>query len=130
MEKYFYVRQDSTIGNDDDETAGSTVFKVSDMISMGASGAEGLALRFKPRFNAFGAAEDAADGSAYNKTDSVTLTVATNNQKAVIEAICAAIAVPQIAGSPNLINLYDAVNATTDITGVSGASVALATVQA
>ena len=129
MEKYFYVRQDSTIGNDDDETNGSTVFKVSDLISMGSSGGGGLALRFKPRMNAFGADQDDTTGTVLNKTDSVTLTVATNNQKAVIEAICAAIAVPQIAGSPNLINLFDAVNSTTDITGVSGASVALATAQ-
>ena len=127
MEKYFYVRQDSTIGNDDDETNGSTVFKVSDLISMGAASDTALALRFKPRMNAFSGGEGA---NADYKTDSVTLTVATNNQKAVIEAICAAIAVPQIAGSPNLINLYDAVNATTDITGVSGASVAIAAAQA
>jgi hypothetical protein len=127
MEKYFYVRQDSTLANDDDETAGSTVFKVSDLISMGSASDTALALRFKPRFNAFSGGEGA---NVDYKTDSVTLTVATNNQKAVIEAICAAIAVPQIAGSPNLINLYDAVNATTDITGVSGASVALAAAQA
>ena len=127
MEKYFYVRQDSTIGNDDDETNGSTVFKVSDLISMGAASNTALALRFKPRMNAFSGGEGA---NADYKTDSVTLTVATNNQKAVIEAICAAIAVPQIAGSPNLINLYDAVNSTTDITGVSGASVAIAAAQA
>ena len=127
MEKYFYVRQDSTIGNDDDETNGSTVFKVSDLISMGSSGAGGLALRFKPRLNAFSGGEGA---NTDYKTDSVTLTVATNNQKAVIEAICAAIAVPQIAGSPNLINLFDAVNSTTDIKGISGASVAIAPAQA
>lgn len=127
MEKYFYVRQDSTLANDDDETNGSTVFKVSDLISLGSASDTALALRFKPRFNAFSGGEGA---NVDYKTDSVTLTVATNNQKAVIEAICAAIAVPQIAGSPNLINLYDAVNATTDIKGVSGASVALAAAQA
>jgi len=127
MEKYFYVRQDSTLASDDDETNGSTVFKVSDLISMGSASDTALALRFKPRMNAFSGGEGA---NADYKTDSVTLTVGTNNQKAVIEAICAAIAVPQIAGSPNLINLYDAVNSTSDITGVSGASVAIASAQA
>ena len=126
-EKYFYVRQDSTIGNDDDETNGSTVWPVSTLMSMGASGNTGLVLRFKPRVNAFG------DGSAANadyKTDSVTLTVATNNQKAVIEAILAEVAKPMIAGAPYLINLYDAVNANSDIKGVSGASVAISAAQA
>ena len=126
-EKYFYVRQDSTIGNDDDETNGSTVWPVSTLMSMGASGNTGLVLRFKPRVNAFG---DGSAANADNKTDSVTLTVATNNQKAVIEALCAAIAIPQIAGSPNLINLWDAVNSTTDITGISGASVVIQVAQA
>ena len=126
-EKYFYVRQDSTIGNDDDETNGSTVFKVSDMISMGSASNTALALRFKPRINAFG---DGSAANADNKTDSVTLTVATNNQKAVIEAILAEVAKPMIAGAPYLINLYDAVNATSDIKGVSGASVSIQVAQA
>jgi len=127
MEKYFYVRQDSTIGNDDDETNGSTVFRASDMISMGSASNTALALRFKPRMNAFSGGEGA---NADYKTDSVTLTVATNNQKAVIEAILAEVAKPMIAGAPYLINLYDAVNANSDIKGVSGASVAIAAAQA
>ena len=127
MEKYFYVRQDGTIGNDDDETNGSTVFRVSDMISMGSASNTALALRFKPRMNAFSGGEGA---NADCKTDSVTLTVATNNQKAVIEAILAEVAKPMIAGAPYLINLYDAVNANSDIKGVSGASVAIAAAQA
>ena len=127
MEKYFYVRQDSTIGNDDDETNGSTVFRVADMISMGAASNTALALRFKPRMNAFSGGEGA---NADYKTDSVTLTVATNNQKAVIEAILAEVAKPMIAGAPYLINLYDAVNANSDIKGVSGASVSIAAAQA
>ena len=129
MEKYFYVRQDSTIGNDDDETNGSTVWPVSRLLSMGASGNTGLALRFQPRLNAFGADQDDTTGTVLNKTDSVTLTVATNNQKAVIEALCAILATPQIAGTPNFINLYDAVNGTTDVTGISGASVSIAASQ-
>ena len=126
MEKYFYVRQDSTIGNDDDETNGSTVWPVSRLLSMGASGNTGLALRFQPRINAFSGGEGA---NTDYKTDSVTLTVATNNQKAVIEALCAILATPQIAGTPNFINLYDAVNGTTDVTGISGASVSIAASQ-
>ena len=66
MEKYFYVRQDGTIGNDDDETNGSTVFRVSDMISMGSASNTALALRFKPRMNAFSGGEGA---NADYKTD-------------------------------------------------------------
>ena len=127
MEKYLYVRQDSTIGNDDDETNGSTVFPVSRLLSMGASGNTGLALRFEPRIIAFSGGEGA---NTDYKTDSVTLTVATNNQKAVIEAILAQVAKPMIAGAPYLINLYDAVNATSDIKGVSGASVSIQVAQA
>ena len=46
MEKYFYVRQDSTIGNDDDETNGSTVFKVSDLISMGSASNTALLISY------------------------------------------------------------------------------------
>ena len=129
MEKYFYCRAHATISEDDDNANGSCVIPVKHLLSMGSTSNTALALRFTPRSNAFGAAEDAADGTAHNKTDSITLTTGTNDQRAVIEAILAAIATPQIAGSPNMINLYDAVNGT-GITGVSGASVAIVAAQA
>ena len=126
MEKYFYCRADSTIGNDDDNANGSCLVKVSDLISMGSTSNTALALRFKPRMNAFSGGEGA---NADYKTDSLTLTVATNNQKAVIEAILAEVAKPQIAGAPYMITLYDAVTGD-GITGVSAVSVAIAAAQA
>ena len=125
MEKYFYCRADSTIGNDDDNANGSCVIPVRLLLSMGSTANGSLALRFRPRMNQF---SDSAD-SASNKTDSITLTVADNTQKTVIEAILVAMAQPQIAGSPNMINLFDAV-AGTGITGVTAASVAIVAAQA
>ena len=124
-EKYFYCRADSTLANDDDNANGSWLIPVKHLLSMGSTANGSLALRFVPRMNQF---SDSAD-SASNKTDSITLTVADNTQKTVIEAILVAMAQPMIAGSPNMINLFDAVNGT-GITGVSGASVAIVAAQA
>ena len=114
MEKYFYFRKD-----------GSCLIPVKHLLSMGSTANGSLALRFRPRMNQF---SDSAD-SASNKTDSITLTVADNTQKTVIEAILVAMAQPMIAGSPNMINLFDAV-AGTGITGVTAASVAIVAAQA
>ena len=126
MEKYFYCRADSTIGNDDDNANGSCLVKVSDLISMGSTSGTALALRFKPRMNAFSGGEGV---NADYKTDSLTLTVADNTQKSVIEAILAAMAEPQIAGAPYMITLYDAVTGK-GIKGVTAVSVAIAAAQA
>jgi len=125
MEKYFYCRANATLAEDDDNANGSCLIPVKHLLSMGSTANGSLALRFKPRMNAF---SDSAD-SASNKTDSITLAVADNTQKTVIDRILAAIAQPQIAGSPNLINLFDAVEAT-GIKGVTGASVAIVAAQA
>ena len=126
MVKYFYVRQDGTIGNDDDESNGSTVFRVSDMISMGSTANGSLALRFKPRMNAFSGGEAA---NVDYKTDSITLTVSDNTQKTIIERILAEVQKPQIAGAPYFITLYDAVTGD-GIKGVTAVSVAIAAAQA
>ena len=48
MEKYFYFRKDATAANDDDQVNGSNLVKVSDLISMEATGNTSLVLRFKP----------------------------------------------------------------------------------
>jgi hypothetical protein len=124
-EKYFYCRADSTLANDDDNANGSCVIPVKHLLSMGSTSDTALALRFRPRMNQF---SDSAD-SASNKTDSITFTVAANEQKTVIERILAAMAEPQIAGSPNMINLFDAV-AGTGIKGITAASVAIVAAQA
>ena len=127
MEKYFYCRKDSTIANDDDEVNGSCLIKVSDLISMGSTANGTLALRFKPRMNAFSGGEAA---NADYVTDSITLAHAANVQKTIIERILAEVAKPQIAGAPYIINLFDAVTGETDITGVTAATPAIAAAQA
>lgn len=128
MEKFLYFRADSTLANDDDNANGSNIVKVSDLISMASTSDTALALRFKPRMNAFGADQDDTTGTVLNKTDSFTLTVAANAQKDVIERILAAIAKPQIAGSPNMITVYDAVSGD-GIKGVTAVSVSIAAAQ-
>tara|TARA_B100001063_G_scaffold195138_1_gene186770 strand:+ start:273 stop:659 length:387 start_codon:yes stop_codon:yes gene_type:complete len=128
MEKYFYFRKDATAANDDDQVNGSNLVKVSDLISMEATGNTSLVLRFHPRMNSFAAGGNAA-ADADNLTDTLTLTVGTNLQRTVIEAICAAIAKPMIAGAPNLIVLFDA-NATDGLDGITDVVTAVAAAQA
>ena len=126
MEKYFYCRADSTLTNDDDNANGSCLVKVSDLISMGSTANGSLALRFKPRMNAFSGGEAA---NVDYKTDSITLTVSDNTQKTIIERILAEVQKPQIAGAPYFITLYDAVTGD-GIKGVTAVSVAIAAAQA
>ena len=126
MEKYFYFRKDATTSNDDDQVNGSNLVKVSDLISMEATGNTSLVLRFKPRMNAYSGGEGA---NVDYLTDTLTLTVGTNLQRTVIETICAAIAKPMIAGAPNLIVLFDA-NSGDGLDGISDVVTAVAAAQA
>ncbi len=126
MEKYFYFRKDATAANDDDQVNGSNLVKVSDLISMEATGNTSLVLRFKPRMNAYSGGEAA---NVDYLTDTLTLTVGTNLQRTVIEAICAAIAKPMIAGAPNLIVLFDA-NGADGLDGITDVVTAVAAAQA
>ena len=126
MEKYFYFRKDATTGNDDDQVNGSNLVKVSDLISMEATGNTSLVLRFKPRMNAYSGGEGA---NVDYLTDTLTLTVGTNLQRTVIETICAAIAKPMIAGAPNLIVLFDA-NSGDGLDGITDVVTAVAAAQA
>ncbi len=128
MEKYFYFRKDATTGNDDDQVNGSNLIKCSDLISMESTGNTSLVLRFNPRMNAYAAGGNAA-ADADNLTDTLTLTVGTNLQRGVIEAIMAAIAKPTIAGTPNLIILFDA-NVGDGIDGITDVVTAVAAAQA
>ena len=128
MEKYFYFRKDATVANDDDQVAGSNLIKCSDLISMESTGNTSLVLRFKPRMNAFAAGGNAA-ADADNLTDTLTLTVGTNLQRTVIEAIMGAIAKPTIAGRTNLIILFDA-NVGDGIDGITDVVTAVAAAQA
>ena len=126
MEKYFYFRKDATAANDDDQVNGSNLVKVSDLISMEATGNTSLVLRFKPRMNAYSGGEGA---NVDYLTDTLTLTVGTNLQRTVIETICAAIAKPMIAGAPNLIVLFDA-NSGDGLDGITDVVTAVAAAQA
>jgi len=126
MEKYFYFRKDATTGNDDDQVNGSNLIKCSDLISMESTGNTSLVLN--PRMNAYAAGGNAA-ADADNLTDTLTLTVGTNLQRGVIEAIMAAIAKPTIAGTPNLIILFDA-NVGDGIDGITDVVTAVAAAQA
>ena len=126
MEKYFYFRKDATTANDDDQVNGSNLIKCSDLISMEATGNTSLVLRFNPRMNAFSGGEAA---NVDYITDTLTLTVGTNLQRGVIEAIMAAIAKPTIAGTPNLIILFDA-NVGDGIDGITDVVTAVAAAQA
>ena len=126
MEKYFYFRKDATTATDDDQVNGSNLIKCSDLISMEATGNTSLVLRFNPRMNAFSGGEAA---NVDYITDTLTLTVGTNLQRGVIEAIMAAIAKPTIAGTPNLIILFDA-NVGDGIDGITDVVTAVAAAQA
>ena len=126
MEKYFYFRKDATTANDDDQVNGSNLVKASDLSSMEATGNTSLVLRFKPRMNAYSGGEAA---NVDYLTDTLTLTVGTNAQRAVIETICAAIAKPMIAGAPNLIVLFDA-NSADGLDGITDVVTAVAAAQA
>jgi hypothetical protein len=133
MENYLYFRSDSTVGNDDDETAGSTVYPVSafrGMVSgtatalgVVADDADAFSMFFTPKGHiAAGGAADTDDAAADN-VDVVVVAITTdNNQKAVMKSL-----VHAMNGSVNglqqgFIEVFDAVTGTkvdSDIEGVT-----------
>jgi len=131
MEKYLYFRSTSTLANDDDETAGSTIYPVSSFRGAvsGTSSALGvvtddvdaLSLYFTPKGHiAAGAAGD-TDDSAGDNVDVVVVAITTdNNQKAVLKSIIQA-----MNGGPHsdgFIEIFDGVSGNKvdgDIEGVT-----------
>lgn len=140
MDKYFYVRKDSTIGNDDDAVNGSNLFPVATWLGMESSSDTTSTLYFTGRMNSLSGGEGAnADYTA----DTIIITHATNDHLAVYQAIVAAtngvsdidVAVqnnidgPSAAIQNGFIILFDAVNSTA-IGGITAATPAISAAQA
>jgi hypothetical protein len=141
MDKYFYVRKDSTIGNDDDAVNGSNLFPVATWLGMESSSDTTSTMYFTGRMNSFAAGGNAA-ADADNISDTIVLTHATNDHLAVYQAIIAAVnAVADInvavynhnqISAPyqnGFITLFDAVNSTA-IGGITAVTPAIAAAQA
>ena len=109
-EQYLYFRTATSLADDDDATAGSHLFPVSSFLGAGvdASSETNLVLYFKPRKNAFAAGANAA-ADADNVTDKVTLTCATNGQKAFLQDLTKAISGHQTYNNNGMITVFDGV---------------------
>ena len=83
-EKYLYFRGDATLANDDDAADGSNVYPLSSFRGMESVSDTTITMFFAQKHNSFSSHDDAAFG----KNDSVTITVATNNQKDVMNRLC------------------------------------------
>ena len=139
MDKYFYVRKDSTIGNDDDAVNGSNLFPVATWLGMESTSDTTSTMYFKGRVNSFSGGEGA---NADYISDTIVLTHAANDHLAVYQAIVAAVnAVAdinvaiynhnQVSGpyQNGFITLFDAVNSTA-IGGITAVTPAIAAAQA
>ena len=118
MEKYLYFRADSTVGNDDDETAGSKVYPVSafrGMVSGTATAlgvvtddADAFSMFFTPMGHiAAGAASDTDDAAADNVDVIVVAITTDNNQKAVMASVVSAM--NSTAPHDGFVEIFDAV---------------------
>tara|TARA_R100000808_G_scaffold13417_1_gene32575 strand:+ start:262 stop:699 length:438 start_codon:yes stop_codon:yes gene_type:complete len=138
MEKYFYVRVGTAANTEDDEATGSTVYPVSAFRGMcsGTSDQKGavtddddaLSLFFTPKAST-GSGGDADDVQGDN-VDVVVLACAQYGQKAVMRNLVAAMqGHPHGGKHGGFVTLYDgytnkpSVDPTTDIAGVTGATV-------
>ena len=83
MEKYLYFRTQATIA-DDDDSAQSALFPLSNFMGMHPTSDTALTLFFKPQIknNGDGQADD------FTNNDSVVLTVGTNDHKDAIADLC------------------------------------------
>jgi len=89
MEKYFYVRKDATLANDDDNVNGSNLFPVSAFLGAEATAVGTLVLYFNQRKNQMLPFDTAG---AEGKADTITLTIGNNKQKDVLQSITTALA--------------------------------------
>ena len=106
-EQYLYFRTATTVADDDDATNGSHLFPVSSFLGAGVDASEtNLVLYFKPRKNAF-AVGGGAD--ADNVTDKVTITCATNGQKAFLQDLTKAISGDRTYNNNGMITVFDGV---------------------
>ena len=130
MENYLYFRSDATIGNDDDETAGSTMYPSSAFrgmfsgtaTSLGAvtDDADAFSMFFTPKGTVGnGGAGDSDDGTG-DHVDVVVVAITTdNNQKAVMKSVVAAL---NANPGDGFVEIFDAVTGykvNSDIEGVT-----------
>lgn len=108
-EQYLYFRTATSLADDDDATAGSHLFPVSSFLGAGVdAGSEtNLVLYFKGRKNNFG--DGSASTNVDNLTDLVTLTCATNGQKAFLQDLTKAISGHQTYNNNGMITVFDGV---------------------
>ena len=126
MDKYFYVRKDSTIGNDDDNANGSNLFPLSTFRGMESTSDTTSTMYFHGRVNSFSGGEGA---NADYISDTIVLTHATNDHKAVYQAIVAAINGGVGSSRDGFIVLFDAVNSIA-LGGITAVTPAIAAAQA
>ena len=132
MEKYLYFRADSTVGNDDDETAGSKVYPVSAFRGMvaGTASALGVVTDDADAFSMFftpmghiaaGGAADTDDAAADN-VDVVVVAITTdNNQKAVMASVVSAM--NSTAPHDGFVEIFDAVTGNSVNSDIEGFTV-------
>ena len=108
-EQYLYFRTGTALADDDDATEGSHLFPVSSFLGAGVdTGSEtNLVLYFKGRKNNFG--DGSASTNVDNTTDLVTLTCATNGQKAFLQDLTKAISGDRTYNNNGMITVFDGV---------------------
>ena len=126
MENYLYFRADSTLANDDDETAGSKVYPVSAFRGMVAGTATALGVvtddadAFSMFFTPMGKTLSAEDEAASDNVDVIVVAITTdNNQKAVMASVVAAL---NANPGDGFVEIYDAVTGASinsDIEGIT-----------
>ena len=131
MERYLYFRADSTLTNDDDETAGSKVYPVSAFrgmvagtataLGVVADDADAFSMFFDPKGHITAGGD--ADGATGDHTDVVVVAITTdNNQKAVMKSILQAMNGAVNGVQQGFIEIFDAVTGykvNSDIEGVT-----------
>tara|TARA_R110002049_G_scaffold122107_1_gene276946 strand:+ start:104 stop:514 length:411 start_codon:yes stop_codon:yes gene_type:complete len=128
MENYLYFRSDATVGNDDDETAGSTMYPASSFrgmvsgtataLGVVADDADAFSMFFTPKGQTGGHGD--ADGASGDNVDVVVVAITTdNNQKAVMKSVVAAL---NANPGDGFVEIFDAVTGykvNSDIEGVT-----------
>tara|TARA_R110000824_G_C14785673_1_gene632546 strand:- start:53 stop:463 length:411 start_codon:yes stop_codon:yes gene_type:complete len=128
MENYLYFRSDATVGNDDDETAGSTMYPASSFrgmvsgtataLGVVADDADAFSMFFTPKGQTGGHGD--ADGASGDNVDVVVVAITTdNNQKAVMKSVVAAL---NANPGDGFVEVFDAVTGykvNSDIEGVT-----------
>ena len=117
-EVYLYFRTEATLANDDD-SASSTLFPLSNLMGMHPTSDTELTLFFKPQIknNGDGQADD------FTNNDSVALTVGTNDHKDAITDLCRLFSGASNGGnifSDGFISVADDLAATYAVSTVTG----------